>query len=110
MVAGEAMTGVRAHGCAVATNTIKRAHRRERVQIEDGQTLLEGRHFGHRTRCRLRLRRATRDIQSPADRVSENVIGAAFASDPGGLEHLIRAVCGYLEREADRGQEHTDTG
>src|SRR5215470_1158384 len=50
--------------------------------------------------ARLRLRRAARDIQSPADRVREDVIGAAFASDPRGLEYLIWAVCLRLEGDA----------
>src|SRR5262245_24984158 len=108
MVAREAMAGVRAHGCAVATHTRNRADRSKSIQIEDGQTLLEGRHFGPRVGCRLRWRRAARDIQSPADRVREDVIGAAFTSDPRGLEYLIRAVCGGLERETHRGQQRTD--
>src|SRR5262249_35255488 len=89
MVAREAMPGVRAHGRAVATNTRNRADRRKRVQIEDGQTLLEGGHFRHRSRCRLRLRRAARDIPSPADRIREDVICAALASDPRSLEYFI---------------------
>src|SRR5215472_16383526 len=108
MVAREAMPGVRAHGRAVATNTRNRADRSKSIQIEDGQTFLERRHCGRRLSCRLRLRRAARDIQSPADRIREDVIGAAFASDPCGLEYLIRAVCWDLEREAHRGQERTD--
>src|SRR5689334_14058063 len=99
MVAREAMPGVRAHSRAVATNAEDSADRREGVQIEDGQTFLEGGHFGRRVRGRLRLRRAARDIQSPAGRVREDVIGAAFASNPRGLEYLVRAVCGGLERE-----------
>src|SRR5262252_4381318 len=100
MVAREAMPGVRAHGRAVATNTGNRAHRRKGVQIEDGQSFLEGGHFGPRVRCRSRLRRAARDIQSPADRVREDVIGATLASDLCGLEYLIRALRLGLERGA----------
>src|SRR5215831_415308 len=110
MVAGEAMPGVRAHGRAVATNTRNRADWRQAVQIEDGQTLLEGGHFGRRSGCRLRLRRAARDIKSPADRVREDVIGAAFASDPCGLEYLIWAVRLGLEREAYGHQERNCAG
>src|ERR1700682_322518 len=100
MVAGEAMPGVRAHGRAVATNARNRADRREGVQIEDRQTLFEGRHFGPRIRCRLRLRGAARDIQSPADWVREDVIRAALASDLCGLEYLVRSVCLDLERQS----------
>src|SRR5262249_25375922 len=110
MVAREAMPGVRAHGRAVATNTRNRADRSQSIQLGDGQTVLERRLFGPRVRCRLRLRRAARDIQSPADRVREDVIGAAFASDPRGLEYLVRAVCGGLERERHRRKERTDAG
>src|SRR6476659_7733132 len=105
MVAREAMPGVRAHGRAVASHTRNRADRRKGVQIEDGQTLFEGRHFGPRIRCRLRLRGAARDIQSPADRVREDVIRAALASDPCGLEYLIWAVWLGLERESHRRQK-----
>src|SRR5689334_19084458 len=102
MIAREAMPGVRAHGRAVATHTRNRADRRKSVQIEDGQALLEGGYFWPGVSCRLRLRRAARDIQSPADRVREDVIGAAFASDPCGLEYLVRAVCRDVERERHR--------
>src|SRR5262249_21949514 len=98
MVAREAVTGVRADCRTIATNTRNRADRSQSIQIEDGQTFLEGRHFGPRVRCRLRLRRAARDIQSPADRVREDVIGAALASDPCGFEYFIWAVCLGLER------------
>src|SRR5262244_3983749 len=100
MVTCEAMPGVRAHGRAVATNTRNRADRSKSIQIEDGQTFLEGRHFGPCVRCRLRLRRAARDIQSPADRVREDVIGPAFASDPRGLEHLVRPSVGAWNASA----------
>src|SRR6476659_4130368 len=105
MVAGEAMPGVRAHGRAVATNARNRADWREGVQIEDRQTLFEGRHFGPRVRRRLRLRGAARDIQSPADWVREDVIRAALASDLCGLEYLIWAVWLGLERESHRRQK-----
>src|SRR5215831_14958332 len=100
MVAREAMPGVRANGRAIATNTRNRADRSKSIQIEYGQTFLERRHCGRRLGCRLRLRRAARDIESPADRVREDVIGAAFASDPRGLEYLVRAFCGAWNASA----------
>ena len=44
MVAGEPVPRLRAHGRAVAAHADDRSRRFERVEIENGQTLFEGRH------------------------------------------------------------------
>lgn len=100
MVAREAMPGLRTHGRTIAANTSDRADRRKRVEIEDGRSFFEGRHFGARRCRRLSLRGSARDIYSPAGRVREDVIRAAFAPNLCGLEYLVRPVCLGLERQS----------
>src|SRR5205807_1830628 len=93
MVARKAMPGLWAHGRAIAANTGNRANRSKGVEIEDSNAFFEGRHFGPRLRCGLRLRGAARDVQSPPSRVREDVIRAALASDLCGFQYLVRTVC-----------------
>src|SRR4051812_21972917 len=90
MVARKAMTRLRAHGRAVAPDPGNHAHRFERVEIEDRQSLFK-RRYRRRGRRRLaRLRRSSRDVQSAADRVRKDVVRTALTTDPRGLEHLVR--------------------
>ena len=96
MVAGEAVarrSGRPSRRCRRRPN---RAHRFKRVEIEDGQPLFDGGHRRPRVRRRLRLRRAARDVQPPADRVGVDVVRAALAADFRGLEHLVRAWCSSI--------------
>ena len=100
MVAGETVARLRAHRGAIAANPRNHSHRGERVEVENGQPLFEGRHLRPRLRRRLRLRRAARDVQPPAVHVREDVISAALSADVRGLEDFIGAVGARLEGES----------